>query len=529
MGKWLLATLVGLVVVLFSLPASAGAQDGDVAWGECPPPPPRTLLDPRQECALLSVPLDYSNPDGRQIELAISRIETSDPAQRRGIMLTNPGGPGSHGLYRPSLLAAVTPPEVQARYDFIGFDPRGIRLSSPVSCNLAATDLDVLKFIPYPEHDLDISENVAYARRAAAGCAAASGDQLPHNTTANTARDMDSIRAALGEDRISYAGYSYGSYLGAVYTALFPERTDRFILDSNIHPGKIWRETFASWGYAVEIAYDAFTRYAAERDDLYGLGDTPREVYELTLETAKELEREPFTYPGTTIVFTGDFFREFIRNDVLRNDLSFPAWADILGVIATRGGTEPAAAVSAGAHRLLAQAAEFPTPPHDNEFASPWAVVCGDADWPESPSTYQRDVRIFDRLFPIHGRAAANLWPCAFWPFDPEPAVEVDELEGSGRVLVMQSLRDPATPYDGGVAMRARLGQRSSLVSVENGVHVISFFGVNSCADAHAAAFMAEGTRPPRGAFCARDPEPEALGRDVREAVEEIRHADAGL
>jgi pimeloyl-ACP methyl ester carboxylesterase len=502
-----------LAAFLLGLPASASTAT-EIDWGPCPPSP---RLDPRQECATLTVPRDYSAPAGPTIELAISRLVTSSPAVRRGVLLYNPGGPGSSGIYGPSRLAASLPQSVLERFDLVGFAPRGIGFSAPVSCSLAPEDLDVLKFIPYPAFNLDISENVAYARRAAAGCAATSGDLLPHITTANTARDMDRIRAALGEPKISYVGYSYGTYLGAVYTQLFPSRTDRFILDSVIHPRRIWRETFAAWGYAVELAFEAFTRFAAERNDVYGLGATPGAVYAKTLELIAELEAEPFPFPGTDIVITGDFFRELIRNDGLRNDRSFPGLAQIFQVIDAREqrGDAPLAA------GLVRRAADFPVPPVDNPFAAPWAVVCGDAQWPESPAIYQRDVRLFDFLFPIHGRAAANIWPCAFWSFEPrDRPVEIDTLKGEGKVLLVQSLRDPATPVDGGFAMRAALGARSRIVTVEDGAHVVAFNAINGCADAHAAVFLAEGTLP-RDTYCPRDaPTTHAAGA-AREPVAE--------
>jgi pimeloyl-ACP methyl ester carboxylesterase len=520
MRRWARLVLAATVAALVALPGGSAAA-ADLEWGPCPPDDD---LDPRQECASLTVPLDYSNPSGETIEIAVSRMLTASPETRRGILLYNPGGPGSRGIYGPSVLAARLPQSVLDRYDLVGFDPRGIHFSAPVSCSLAPADLDRFKFIPYPAFDLDISGNVAYAQRAAAGCAATSGALLPHITTANTARDMDRIRAAFGEPRISYVGYSYGTYLGAVYTQLFPSRTDRFILDSVVHPRRIWRETFASWGYAVEIGFEAFTRWAAERHETYGLGATPRAVYEKTLELIAELEAEPFPFPGTSVIITGDYFREYIRNNGLRNDRSFPGLAQVFAVIDARSPTAPAAAVrltreAARAPAPRAAAADFPTPPVDNEFAAPWAVVCGDADWPESPQLYQRDVRLFERLFPIHGRAAANIWPCAFWAFEPrDPAVPIGRLEGAGKTLLVQSLRDPATPYDGGVAMRLALGPRSRLVSVEDGAHALSFRDINTCSDGHATTFLVAGELP-RDTFCARDP--AATRRAAPAAAEE--------
>ena len=391
-----------------------------------------------------------------------------------------------------------------------------------------AEDRDTLKFIPYPAHDLDIADNVAYSQRVAAGCAATSGDILPFISTANTARDMDRIRSALGEPKISYVGYSYGTYLGAVYTQLFPGQTDRFVLDSVTHPRRIWRESFAAWGHAVELAFTGFTQFAADRNAAYGLGATPGEVYAKTLELIEELEAEPFPYPGGGgLMVTGDFFRELIRTNGLRYDRSFPELAGLFAAIDAResgavpsravrafvtAGAQPPVRRSAPARRTAttrrspaARVAEFPTPPVDNEFASPWAVVCGDADWPTSPLTYQSDVRTYDRLFPIHGRAAANIWPCAFWAFEPrEPAPTIGTLRGAGKALLVQSIRDPATPYDGAAAMRSALGARSRLVSVEDGGHGIAFDGINTCADGFAAAFLVTGELA-ADAFCERD------------------------
>jgi pimeloyl-ACP methyl ester carboxylesterase len=513
MGGRMRLVVAAIAAALLTVPAGSAAA-AEVEWGACPPSP---RLDPRQECASLPVPLDYSAPTGATIEIAISRLRTASPAERRGILLYNPGGPSSSGIYGPSRLAGSLPQSVLDRYDLVGFDPRGINFSAPVSCSLAPGDLDVLKFIPYPAHDLDISANVAYAQRAAAGCAATSGALLPHITTANTARDMDEIRAAFDEPKISYVGYSYGTYLGAVYTQLFPERTDRFILDSVIHPRRIWRETFAAWGYAVEVAFTGFTRFAAKRHATYGLGATPRAVYAKTLELIAELEAEPFPHPEWQILVTGEFFRELIRNNGLRNDRAFPGLAAEFARIDTRDLTArvpdglrnpvPSGLTVRGGAR-----ADFPTPPYDNEFASPWAVVCGDADWPSSPSLYQRDVLAYDRLFPIHGRAAANIWPCASWAFEPrEPAVAIGPLT-AGKALLVQSIRDPATPYDGGAAMRAALGARSRLVSVQDGAHVVAFNAINACADRFATAFLVRGELG-SDAYCARDAPAAARGR----------------
>ncbi len=503
-----------MAAVLAILATSATSADA-LEWTPCPN---ADELDPRQECSSVIVPLDYSQPAGETIAIAVSRIRAESATDRRGVLVYNPGGPGSSGINGPTRLAATLPPEVRARYDLIGFDPRGINFSAPVSCGLAPEDQDVLRFIPYPAPDGDISENVAYSQRAAEGCAASSGALLPHITTANTARDIDEIRKALGETRINYIGYSYGTYLGAVYATLFPHRTDRFVLDSVVHPGRIWRETFAAWGYAAEIGFPAFARFAAERDDTYGLGATPAEVRQKYFELVAELDVEPFVING--FVIDGNQFRELLRT-ALRNDDSFPELAFIWQLIDDRDAVRSASPAAEEALRKLREMMEpvppvlaaatvkvdYPVPPEDNPFASPWAVVCGDANWPESVATYERDVQNQRRIFPLMGGMPANIWPCAFWAFEPrDPRVEVAKL-GVGKALLVQSFRDPATPYDGAVAMRLRLGARSRLLSVATGGHSIAFTGKNLCADAATAAFLVTGELPD-DRVCPAEPEP---------------------
>ena len=536
MRKRIAAIVPGILALAFALaPSSAGAQAPQ--WGECP-----EEADPRQQCALLSVPLDYSNPGGERIGIAISRIPAEDPARRRGALLFNPGGPGERGLFDPSGTGQDLPDDVRAQYDLIGFDPRGIGYSAPTSCSMAPEDMDVLKLLPYPgprSAGLDISENVAYSQRIAAGCEGTSGDLFRHITTANTARDMDEIRKALGDGRISYLGYSYGTYLGAVYAELFPQHTDRFVLDSNVHPGRIWRDTFYAWGPALEVAMVPFYRFAAENHPTYGLGDTPSEVRAKFEELLAEVEAEPFFHPATGTI-DHKLFREVPRR-FMRNDANYTSLATVWMLVDQRE-LDPAAEARAGeaveavrqarapdpAPRAAAAAADFPVPPADNPFVGLWAVTCGDADWPESPARYQRDVRIADRLFPIVGGMGANIWPCAFWHFDPrDPVVEIGRLDG-GRVLLTQSALDPATPVDGAVALRARMGSRSRLVTTRTGGHSIAFNGRNGCVDQAAGSFLATGELPARDVWCpAEQPPAAAPSAESRRALEEV--AEGGV
>ncbi|MYU19592.1 alpha/beta fold hydrolase, partial [Streptomyces sp. SID8361] len=189
-------------------------------------------LPAEYQCATIKVPLDYRVPGGKRIDMAISRIKSTAPDQRHGVLLANPGGPGGPGLDMPMLMKESLPESARQKYDLIGFDPRGVGRSTPVTCGLEPEEENWLR--PYKEATFD--KDVAWARDVARKCREKSGATLKHITTRNTARDMDLLRAVLGEKKVSYFGYSYGTYLGAVYTQMFPGRADRFVLDSAVDP-----------------------------------------------------------------------------------------------------------------------------------------------------------------------------------------------------------------------------------------------------------------------------------------------------
>ncbi len=362
--------------------------------------------------------MDYRKPHGRQIDIAISRIAAAEPGLRRGILLSNPGGPGGAGLDMPSFLAAVLPAEVSARYDLIGFDPRGVGASTPITCGITDPTAVLDLLLPYPAPDGSIARNIEFARTTARNCAAHSGELLPYITTANTARDMDRIRAVLGEPKLSYLGYSYGSYLGAVYTSLFPDRTDRIILDSAIDPNQIWYGVWRQFGPSTALRFPDFTGWAAARNDEYGLGATPEAVAETYFATAAALDREPVVTPG--LVVNGNTYRQISRN-LLYNDGDFPLLAAIWQAFAQ---ATPSAAVPA----LRRAAAQIPAAriPVDNSIAVLYAIACGDVAWPRDTDLYARNVAVDRRLFPITAGMPANVWPCVFWPYRPlEPPVAV--------------------------------------------------------------------------------------------------------
>jgi pimeloyl-ACP methyl ester carboxylesterase len=509
MRRQLLTLLTATAMTAVLAPPTPGhAADSSpaLAWGACPPAPPGVDRDPRQQCATLRVPLDYRSTRGREIDVAVSRIPTAKPGLRHGILLFNPGGPGGSGLDLPSQLLPLLPTEVTDRFDLIGFDPRGVGNSTPVTCGISP-DTSPDLFLPYPAPDGSISRNVAYGRDTAESCARLSGDLLPHITTANTARDMDRIRSALGERKLSYLGYSYGTYLGAVYTSLFPGNSDRILLDSAVDPNLVWYDMWRTWGLAIALRLPDFTKWAADRDATYHLGATPEAVNHTYYELASRFDRDPLPLPG--LVVTGNVFRELTRS-ALYDDRTFPQLAEFWQFVA-QGGTaaKGSPAVAAMRQSLVPKplvpkplAPQVPQVPQDNQLAALYSVVCDDAAWPRDIGTYARNVAVDRRLFPATAGMPSNAWPCAFWKNRPvEPPVDVT-ADGPRNVLILQNLRDPATSWISGFGLRRALGQRADFISVDQGGHGVYLLTRAPCANDVATAFLVRGELPAHDALC---------------------------
>lgn len=490
MRKYLsLAFAAGAVAVATAMPgasvaATPGAMGGGsdtVRWGPCP----EDIASPRLECSTLDVPLDYRHPDGRRIEIAISRLASDNASKRRGVLLTDPGGPGGSGLGYPAVLAASgMPQEVLDSYDVIGFDPRGVGRSTPVTCDLTQEQQYRGNFAPYAHTAADVTREAGYAWTVANQCATSrTAWMLPHITTANTARDMDRIRAALGEPKVSYLGHSYGSYLGAVYTTMFPRRGDRVVLDSNLGPGGYDSTAMRLFARGLEDRFPDFAEFAAAHPE-YGLGATPEQVTAKFFDLAKRLEEKPVQGVDGT-AFRGVTFER------LYADVLMPHLAEFWQAVDTDRPLPPS----------------LPLPRNlENLMAARFYVICGDTRWPGAVREYQRNV-VVDRLrYPMLGGSTASIGPCAYWPTDRvEPPVRIGD-RGPSNVLMVQNERDPGTPLAGARELRRAFGQRATMVTADQGGHGVYPFGGNACANDAATVFLTTGQRPARDLDCAAEP-----------------------
>ncbi|OUD04327.1 alpha/beta hydrolase [Streptomyces swartbergensis] len=475
------AVLLGLAVPMTASAAGAEALE----WTTCE----GTGLDPRQQCATVDVPMDYSDPDGRKIQIAVSRIPSEKPSARRGALLLIPGGPGGSSLQKPSGRGQKLPQQVRDAYDLIGFAPRGMAPSSAVDCGLDSKDL-ALAGLPWPSPDGSVTESMAAARRMSEACARNGGELLRHISTANEARDLDRVRAALGETKVSAWGVSYGTYVAAVHSRLFPHRTDRIVLDSNDNPDptRVGRGWLAAFETGVEDNFPEFAKWASEPGNPYRVARRAADVRPLFLRLAERLDREPLPRPGANPAeLNGNALRQTMLTNLYDPD-DYPTLAKT--ILAAREGTVPPA----------------PQMPPESLMRNALAVgagtLCNDVAWPRSAAHYQKGVDESRAKFPLTAGMPRGAMLCAAWPFAPkEPAVRITD-RGPSNILLVQNERDVATPLAGARELRRALGDRAVMVTVNSTGHNAYLANGNACGDRTVSRFLATGKRPGSDLYC---------------------------
>ncbi|MGW0761641.1 alpha/beta hydrolase [Streptomyces sp. NPDC002814] len=501
------AVLCGAAVVLAgtvtAVPADASApQAADTAlaaklsWKKC-----GTTDYPTLQCASLKVPLDHAKPHGRQITLALSRVPHT-AKKYQGPLLVNPGGPGGSGLGLAGFVASALPKAVAAQYDVIGFDPRGVGASKP------ALDCSPGYFNPVrPDSVPSTPEiekaNLVRAKSFAKACGQKYADVLPYINTVSAVRDMDAIRKALGAKKINYFGYSYGTYLGAVYGKLYPERVRRLVLDSIVDPTGVWYENNLDQDYAFNDRHRAFMAWVAKYDSTYQLGTDPAGIeakwYAMRAALAKK--------PAGGKVGASELEDTFLPGGYYNG--YWPYLAEAFAAYVNDKNADP----------LVESYENFAAidPAGDNGYSIYASVQCRDADWPRDWSQWRKD------NWAVYAKAPFMTWnnawynaPCAFWPTDSLDPVNV----ANGKLppaLLFQATDDAATPYEGGVTLHRLLRGSSLVVEQGGGNHGISLSG-NACLDKHLAAYLTDGTVPRGGgeadAVCAALPDPEPLSSE---------------
>jgi pimeloyl-ACP methyl ester carboxylesterase len=477
-------TVAGLGSAASAAPATSSAVTtatavGSITWSPCAD---AGLQAAGGECGYLSVPLDYNHPNGTKIQLAVSRIKHKTVAAKyQGVMLVNPGGPGGSGLTL-STLGQFVPSGGGDPYDWIGFDPRGVGSSKPaITCIPDYFSGNRPEYIPWTR-SLEKTW-LARSKSYATACGQNSGALLKHMTTVDAVKDMDSIRAALGAQQINYYGFSYGTYLGQVYSTLFPQRVRRMVLDSNVDPRNVWYQANLDQDVAFQKNIKIWFGWVAKYDSVYHLGST-----EAAVEQRWYAEKEKLrAHPAGGVVGPDEWTDIFLLAGYYQL-----TWLDLGNVFAGWANNADAGPVVDWYHRVDG-------PGDDNGFAVYNAVQCTDTQWPQSWDRWRHDnwLTYLRAPFETWGNAWFNA-PCLYWPAKASTPVNVSGKKVGGVLLVDETL-DAATPFEGSLEVRRRFPNASLIAEPGGTTHAGTLFG-NACVDDKIAAYLLTGDLPARKA-----------------------------
>lgn len=478
----LLCALTATAALLPAAPVHAAPPASALHFGACPDSVPTPPAPARVECGHLSVPLDRGRPDGAHLRIAVSRVRASGPAsERRGVLLVNPGGPGGSGLPYAVTKRAKLPERVRRAYDVIGFDPRGTGASAPADCGPMGGLFDAPGPDPVPENRTAERTYLGTLRRTADDCARHVAEALPHLSTTETARDMDALRAALGEPRIGFLGVSYGSYLGAAYAALFPHRVGRMVLDSVVGPWA-WYDFDLLQSRALVRQRAVFFAWAARHHERFGLGADGASVRTAYQRVRDGLARHPVDGFGAA-----EFDRTVYR--ALGRTERWAGLADGLRTYLRDGTTGP-----------LRPAEPFDDAASRTYEAANRAVKCADGPAP-TPARITAGIRRMRRLDPQPVLTGMEASVCAYWHHRPPHRTPLGGPD-TPPVLLIASTHDPVTPIRGARALQRRLPGSRLVALHDDYSHGVFASRGNACVDGTAAAYLLDGTLPRVDVHC---------------------------
>ena len=500
-----LALAAALVVTAGLAPATAAAIPAPkLSWQPCADADQQGF-----ECATARrVPLDYDNPRGRKIHLALIRQRATDPANRIGSLFYNPGGPGGAGTALP-LLIDLFPAAVRERFDIVSWDPRGVGASTPVKCFAppqAENESDFLDGLvvgnSFPVGNAEMGTWIQRYRALGRRCERRSGGLLRHVSTTDTARDLNLLRRAVSDRRLSYLGVSYGTFLGATYANLFPDRVRALVLDGNLDPRAYVRPQIKANGgrfLPTDLRARADESAAATLNaflDLCGSADaahcafsagSPEATQAKYAELLGRLQSSPpsvgMTY-AEVVSTTGNFL------------YSAAAWPSLANTLQEQWAT-------GNAKRAMAAPNAIPT----QVIGQTFAIRCS-----ESPNPRSADFRTLDG-FALRRSGPLGPWwswqsvACGSWP-----ATAADRYTGpwdrrtASPVLVTGTTDDPSTPYRSSVAMARQLA-RARLLRVDGYGHTAQA-NPSTCANDYVSRYLIDKALPPAGATCTQDQVP---------------------
>ncbi|MFE9908274.1 alpha/beta hydrolase [Streptomyces clavifer] len=476
--------------------------DQKLDWQPCPAPSPAqgsgTTPSPLPggatwQCSFMDAPLDYGDPDGRTIELALIRAAARNQDRRIGSLVFNFGGPGASGVATlPSFGTAYD--TLRTRYDLVSFDPRGVGRSEGVECSDDETLDARYEMDGTPD---DAEEEQAFVddlKSYIADCEKNSGGELPYVGTTNAARDMDLLRQVLGDDKLYYFGISYGTELGGVYAHLFPKNVGRAVLDAVVDPTEDAEQSSIGQARGFQLALDNFTADCAERDDCKLPGTTAQEVQDWMADLLAELEKNPV--PGL-----GE--RELTQTQATTGIASALYSKETWPLL--EQGLDEADGGNGGLLLALADSLNGRTEDghYDNSNAANAAINCADSAQRFTLEQTRAALPAFRKASPVFGDYLGwGLMSCTGWPVAGAWKTPDVSAPGSAPILVIGNTGDPATPYAGAKAMATELGRGVGIALTYKGEGHGAYNGGSACVQKAVDGYLLEGKVPASGTVC---------------------------
>jgi pimeloyl-ACP methyl ester carboxylesterase len=448
------------------------------------------------QCARLWVPFDYARPGGRDFSLPVIKLPAARPAERIGALVFNPGGPGASGVqYTLAARTAEFTQEIRDRFDIVGFDPRGVGDSVPaVRCD--ETGQAGGPFYATPATAAELAADESSTQNYVQACVRGAGALLPYLGTPSVARDMDVLRAALGQSRLTYLGLSAGTALGASYVQQFPRQVRAIVLDGAVDPRTSGLDVNIAQAQGFTVAFDEFLAWCASQRAC----PLPSSVPQATQQVLR-LITGANNHPLATTGYNGQRADgDTVRTAIEASLYAKSWWPDLEAALgwALRGdGTDVATLANS-----LSQ--DNTNGSHGNFSDANIAIGCLDSPWPKSVAAYQAAAARAARAWPLFG--SAFVWSgltCAYWPV-PGHQVLTGTTSGAASgvppVLVVGEVRDPATPYAGAVAMARWLP--TGVLLGWNGAGHTSYLRGSSCVDNAVDAYLITLRTPPNGMVC---------------------------
>jgi pimeloyl-ACP methyl ester carboxylesterase len=439
------------------------------------------------ECATLQLPLDYANPSARKIGIALDRLPAT--GTKIGSLLVNPGGPGASGVDALDYLASLLSPDVLAKFDIVGFDPRGVGRSSPVRCATGPQLDQYIHLNPAPTTDAGFQALLAGARTFDQRCQAQSGALLPFVGTINVARDMDEIRAAVGDSKLSYIGFSYGTFLGATYADLFPDHIRAMVLDGALNPALDPISTNIEQAAGFDKELNAFFDFCTGTSICpWKPAGSIRAAYDALIA---RIAASPLPAGGGRTLGPGEAFF-----GVAQELYDQATWAGLASGLSQ---------AEAGDGSLLLEYSDEYTQrdlsgAYSNALEANNAVSCVDQPWPRDPGALRTAAVTANQRAPEFG--VADLFgalPCTGWPAPATSAPHVISAAASPPIVVVGSTGDPATPYVDAQALASQLKHGVLLTRVGDG-H--TGYRSSACIRGHVDSYLLNLTVPAKGISC---------------------------